>query len=413
MKLKQGYKILIGVAIGAVIGLIFGEKASILKPLGSIYLNLMYCALVPLVFFSIASSVANLRKPNMLGKMLASVFGVFIATGIIAGTLMITLVNIIPYAAGITVDNIEAATSSTTFSMANQLVDMFTVNDFPSLLSRSHILPLIVFAIILGVAASGCKEYSHKIASFLSAGSELFFKVISMLMKIAPIGMGAYFADLIATFGPKLLGNYLYGEIRYYPTLFLYFVIFYTLYTFWAGGTDGVKTFWKHVITPALVAFGTTSSAATIPANQEACKEIGIPDEVSSIVIPMGATCHMDGSAMSAVFRIVVCAFIFGMPLEGFSTWAMVFLVALFGSIANSAVPGGGGVLAAIMVSVFGFPPEALAIVLLLGSLGDPITTMCNAGGDSGACMMVCRLLYGKDWLKKVKAGETLEMKAK
>lgn len=168
-----------------------------------------------------------------------------------------------------------------------------------------------------------------------------------------------------------------------------------------------MELYQERIITPALVAFGTQSSAAAIPAQREACREIGVPDEVSSVVIPMGATCHMDGSAMSAVFRTVVVAHIFGMPLEGVATWGMILLVAIFGSIANSAVPGGGGVMAAVIVSVLGFPPEALPIIMLLGNLGDPITTLTNSSGDTGAAMMVSRLMYGKDWLVEAQAAKT------
>lgn len=323
---------------------------------------------------------------------------------------MITLVNLISYASGIVVDSFEAATASEGFSLSNQLVNMFTVSDFPELLSRAHILPLIVFVIIFGVAATTCGESGRSVAKALGACSDVAFRIIGLLMKIAPLGLGAYFANLIATYGPKLLNNYLYGIVRYYPTLFLYFLIFYTIYVYWAAGPQGVKLYFKNISTPALVAFGTQSSAATIPANREACRNIGVPDEVSSVVIPMGATCHMDGSAMSAIFRIVVVAHIFGMPLEGIATWGMVFLVAIFGSVANSAVPGGGGVMAAIIVSVFGFQPESLAVILLLGNLGDPITTMTNSAGDTGACMMVSRLLYGKGWLDRARAGEEMQI---
>lgn len=403
-RMKQGYAILIGVAVGALIGIVFGEKATVLKPIGTIYLNLLYCSLIPLVFFSISSSVANLKSPKLLGKMLTSVFGVFICTGTVAALIMITLVNTFSYASGIVVDSFEAATSSSSFSLADQLVNMFTVSDFPELLSRQHILPLIVFAIIFGVAAVSAGEKGALFARALDAGSEVSFKVIHLLMRVAPIGLGAYFANLIATYGPQLLGNYFYGIVRYYPTLFLYFIIFYAIYTYWAGGALGMKLFFRNIVTPGLVAFGTQSSAAAIPAQREACREIGVPDEVSSVVIPMGATCHMDGSAMSAIFRIVVTAHIFGMPLEGPATWGMILLVAIFGSIANSAVPGGGGVMAAIIVSVFGFPPEALPVILLLGNLGDPITTFTNSAGDTGAAMMVSRLIYGKDWLVKARA---------
>ena len=157
-RMKQGYAILIGVAVGALIGIVFGEKATVLKPIGTIYLNLLYCSLIPLVFFSISSSVANLKSPKLLGKMLTSVFGVFICTGTVAALIMITLVNTFSYASGIVVDSFEAATSSSSFSLADQLVNMFTVSDFPELLSRQHILPLIVFAIIFGVAAVSAGE---------------------------------------------------------------------------------------------------------------------------------------------------------------------------------------------------------------------------------------------------------------
>lgn len=184
--MKQGYKILLGVAIGALIGILFGEKATILKPIGTTYLNLMYCSLIPLVFFSIFSSVANLKSPNMLGKMLVSVFGVFITTGTIAALIMITLVNVFSYASGIVVDSFEPATASDAFSLSNQLVNMFTVSDFPELLSRSHIMPLIVFAIIFGVAATTCGESGRAVAKALNAGSDVAFRIIGMLMKIAP-----------------------------------------------------------------------------------------------------------------------------------------------------------------------------------------------------------------------------------
>lgn len=169
------------------------------------------------MFFSISSSVANLKSPNMLGKMLASVFGVFVTTGAIAALLMITLVNLISYASGIVVDSFEAATASEGFSLSNQLVNMFTVSDFPELLSRAHILPLIVFAIIFGVAATTCGESGRAVAKALGACSDVAFRIIGLLMKIAPLGLGAYFANLIATYGPKLLNNYLCGIVRYYP----------------------------------------------------------------------------------------------------------------------------------------------------------------------------------------------------
>ena len=403
-KKKSSYRypiiLLVSVIAGGVLGAILGEKATVVEPIGKLFINMLFTLITPLVFFSIASAISVFKNLKRLGKMLGSVIGVFVGTGAIASIFMLILIQFIQYGKGISIVPSEVAEASA-LSIGDHIVNMFTVSDFPNLLSRTRMMPLIVFAILFGVATALLGEKGEKVHEGLENISNVIFKMINMLMKVAPIGLAAYFANLTGIYGPKLLGTYARAMALFYPTLFVYFFVFFSLYAFWAAGKNGVKAYFKNIFTPAVNAIGTRSSAANIPINLEACDRIGIPQDVSSVVLPMGATMHMDGSCLSCIFKIVVLSSIFGVPFEGLGTYAFAIFVAVFSATAISAVPGGGAVGEAMIVTMFGFPPEALPIVILLGQLCDPITTMVNSTGDTVASMMVTRLLEGKDWLSR------------
>ncbi|MBQ2770645.1 MAG: dicarboxylate/amino acid:cation symporter [Clostridia bacterium] len=408
-KKKSSYRypiiLLVSVIAGGVLGAILGEKATVVEPIGKLFINMLFTLITPLVFFSIASAISVFKNLKRLGKMLGSVIGVFVGTGAIASIFMLILIQFIQYGKGISIVPSEVAEASA-LSIGDHIVNMFTVSDFPNLLSRTRMMPLIVFAILFGVATALLGEKGEKVHEGLENISNVIFKMINMLMKVAPIGLAAYFANLTGIYGPKLLGTYARAMALFYPTLFVYFFVFFSLYAFWAAGKNGVKAYFKNIFTPAVNAIGTRSSAANIPINLEACDRIGIPQDVSSVVLPMGATMHMDGSCLSCIFKIVVLSSIFGVPFEGLGTYAFAIFVAVFSATAISAVPGGGAVGEAMIVTMFGFPPEALPIVILLGQLCDPITTMVNSTGDTVASMMVTRLLEGKDWLSRNLSGQ-------
>lgn len=144
-----------------------------------------------------------------------------------------------------------------------------------------------------------------------------------------PLGLGAYFANLVATYGPEIIGSYGRSMVVYYPLCILYVVIFFPIYAFLAGGKLGVRTMLKYIFPPAVTAFATQSSAATIPVNKEACDNIGVPKDVSDLVLPMGCTMHMDGSVLSSIVKIAFLYGIFGMDFAGVSTYAMAIVVAI------------------------------------------------------------------------------------
>lgn len=405
-KKKSSYReplILIAfVIIGAVLGLALGEKASVLYPIGQLWLNMLFVLLVPLIFFSIAGSIANIADTKKVGKLLVFTIGFFIVTAAIAGVYMFVVTGIFGVDTSIQIGTAEAAgEAAANMGIGEQIVSTFTVADFPLVISRAHILALIVFTVFFGVAVSLLGEQGKPVASWLSSMSLVFYKMVSLLMKLAPIGLLAYFANLTGTYGPELLKSYAHGLLIYYPATIVYFFVFLALYAFLAAGPWGVRNFFKNILTPALTALGTRSSAAAIPLQLDACDKMGVPREVSSVVVPVGATCHMDGACIATIYEIALCCALFSHPLNSLGDYAFAVMIAVAGSVAVSSVPGGGAAMETMVISAFGFPSVALPVLLMMTQLFDAGCTLVNSCGDTVASMVVTRVLYGKDWYKK------------
>lgn len=405
-KKKSAYReplILIAfVIVGAVLGLTLREKAAVLYPIGQIWLNLLFVLLVPLIFFSIAGSIAGIADTRRVGKLLGLTIGFFIVTAAIAGIYMFFVTSVFGVDTSIQMGTAEAATETTAaMGIGDQIVSTFTVEDFPLVISRAHILALIVFTVFFGVAVSSLGEKGKPVAEWLSNISLVFYKMVSVLMKLAPIGLLAYFANLTGTYGPELLKSYARGLLIYYPATIVYFFVFLALYAFLAAGPWGVKNFFRNILTPALTALGTRSSAAAIPLQMDACDKLGVPREVSSVVIPVGATCHMDGACIATIYEIALCCALFSHPLNSLGDYAFALVIAVAGSVAVSSVPGGGAAMESMVISAFGFPSIALPVLLMMTQLFDAGCTLVNSCGDTVASMLVTRVLYGKDWYKK------------
>lgn len=402
--LWQQYKMPIlllgGIAIGSIIGIISPAAGQTVKPIGDIFLNLLFTIVVPLVFVSIASAVGCMASMKRLGKILGGTIVTFLATGAIAGVCVLTWVNLFSPSAGTSIE-MGAAEMGEAQTAAEMIVGSLTVSDFPELWSKSHMLPLIIFAIIIGFCVASCGGEESPVGKLLANLNCIIMKFVSVIMAIAPIGLGAYFANLIGEFGPQLLGDYGRSMIVYYPLCLLYVVIFFPLYAFFAGGKAGVKQMLKYIFAPAVTAFATQSSAATLPVNKEACDSIGVSKDVSDLVLPMGCTMHMDGSVLSSIVKIAFLFGVFNMPFTGVGTYAMAMAVAILSAFVLSGAPGGGLVGEMLIVSMFGFPAEAFPLIATLGFLFDPAATCLNASGDTIASMMVTRIVEGRDWLSK------------
>ncbi|HYA14391.1 MAG TPA: dicarboxylate/amino acid:cation symporter, partial [Syntrophales bacterium] len=306
-----GFSILliVSIGIGAVLGIVLKKEAVIFKPFGDVFLNLLFTAIVPLVFFSIASAVAGMSNIRRLGKILSAMLFVFILTEMAASAIMVVAVQYYPPAQGIKMNlNIPAVLEK--FKTSDQIVSTFAVPDFLDILSKKNMMALIIFSILIGLATSSVGEKGKAFATFLASANEVMMKLIHYIMFYAPIGLCTYFAYFIGVYGPELLGSYFRAMVLYYPITILYFFLAFSLYAYIAAGGIGVRTFWRNIIPPSLTALATASSVATIPSNLEAANKTGIPKDISEVVIPIGATIHMEGSCLAAVLKI---AFLFGL----------------------------------------------------------------------------------------------------
>jgi Na+/H+-dicarboxylate symporter len=265
-------------------------------------------------------------------------------------------------------------------------------------------LPLLIFAVLFGFGVQLSGGRDTPVAKFLANATDALLNMVKLISYYAPIGFFGFFASLVAEYGPQLVGDYSKTVGIYYAVCFVYLFTFFPLYARFGGGKGAVKTMLRHLFNPAVVSFGTCSSVATIPANMEAADSTGISKDVSNITLPLGATMHMDGSAMSAIMKV---AFVFGILGRDFgaSEAILAIAVAVFSSVAMSGIPGGGGTGELVLCAAF-FPeylPIAYPIAIALGYLIDPPATMINATGDYVVSFIVERFVTGKDWLQKNK----------
>lgn len=389
-----------GIIIGCVVGAVMGKDALIFKPLGDVFINAMFMVVVPLVFTTICSAVATMSSMERLGKVMRSLLLVFTVTGAIAAMLMLVCVTFWPPAAGTTI-RLETANEIQAFSTADQIVKAITVEDFPALLSRRAMLPMIIFTIFFGICLQALGEKGRKVGAGIGIVGDAMLKMVGYLMYYAPIGLGAYFASLVADYGPQLLGAYLRSMVVYHIATFGYYLVAFTIYAWIATNGKGVGIFWRNIITPSLTAFGTGSSTATLPVNLEAARAMGIPKDIREVALPIGATAHMEGSCLSGILKIAFLFGIFQIPFTGIGTLTTAVAVSVLAGVVLSGIPGGGLVGEMLIVSLYGFPPEAFPIIATIGFLVDPAATMVNATGDTCSALLVARMVEGKDWFEK------------
>ena len=390
---------LIGIVAGCVTGAVW-PGATALEPLGTLFINMMFCIVVPMVFCSIASAIANMDNAKRAGKVMGATLATFFVTAAIAAVIMYVVCRFIPLVSS-SYEAVEGEVGEA-MGIGEMIVAFFTKPDFSELLSRRAILPLIVFAVLFGfgVQMSGGKQ--TMVAKFLAGATDALMNMVKLVSYYAPIGFFGFFACLVATYGPELIGDYSKTLLIYYVLCFVYMFTMFPLYARFGGGKGGAKVMFKNLFKPAAVSFGTCSSVATIPTNMEAAEKTGISKEVSNVVLPMGATMHMDGSAMSAIIKV---AFLFGVFGKDFGTGEAILaiVVAVFSSVAMSGIPGGGGTGELVLCTIF-FPDQlaiAYPIALALGNLVDPPATMVNAAGDYVVSYIVAKYVEGRDWLQK------------
>ena len=407
-KLNLPAWIIIGMLAGIAVGLIFLKiggtfTTDYLKPFGTIYINLLKFMVVPVVLFSIMSGVISLNDLKKVGSVGITTFIYYICTTALAVVIGLVVVNCFK---GFFPVLDSSVTSGLKYEAteAPKIMDVI-VNIFPDNLLKpmvdTNMLPVIVIAIFFGAGVLAAGEKGKMIANIVDSMNEVVMKVLMMIIKLTPIGVFCLMADVVAVNGAKVVGSLALVVGVAYTGYILHLVIVYSLSAKFLAGMSPIK-FFKGMAAAMLTAFTTTSSNATLPVNIECCNDMGAEPEISSFVLPLGATINMDGTAIYQAVATVFIACCYGVDLT-IGQMAMVVVTATLASIGTAGVSGAGMIMLSMVLLQVGLPVEGIAIIAGVDKLFDMGRTTLNITGDA-TCVM---------WLSKVERRNKEKLAAK
>ena len=399
---KNSFILLLFILIGTILGLVFKENISFLKPFGDLFINMLMVIIVPLIFLTISTSIGKLKSPKRVGKVISSIILVFIFTSLISvvvGILFsrIQLVNLNDTDSILNKISVEIVKKDEV-NLIERTVNTLTTDDFVNLLSKDNIIALIVVSVITGVGIILSKEKGTKALEVLDSFNEILKSILNIIMYYAPIGLGCYFANFVGTFGSSIAVGYLKTFIIYLiVSLFIYFVI-YSIYVYVAGGKKCLKLYWKNIIPVTITALSTCSSAASIPTNIKASESLGVSEDIANTTIPLGSSFHKDGSIVGSVFKIMFLAYLFNIDVGV----GKLLIVSLIVSLLVTGIPIGGGTISEMLIlTLMGYPLYALPILTLIATIIDAPATVLNVVGDTASSVIVSRIVDGKNHLNK------------
>lgn len=393
---KSSFFLLGSMVVGAVIGAVWGKGAEALQPLADLFLNLLYCVVVPMIFISLVSSIANMKSLQKLGKVLGVMMILFVITQVFASVYMTGICAIFDPGKGAVINMNEEVKD---MSSSTNILAMFTVNDFSLLWSRKNLMALIVFSMMVGIALLSLGEKGKNLVALFDEGTQMIMKVVGYVMKIAPLGLGALFATLVGQYGSEFTGSLAKALIVYFIAAVVYYFISNTLFAYIGGGAEGVKRYYRYCIPPTLTSLGTCSSAASIPVNLTAATKCGISNDIRDLVIPLGANLHKDGACLITILKISFMCGVFGINFMDPAIIFKAIVCATLASMVMGAIPAGGYVGELFIISMFGFPPVSIPVMVLIGTITDAPATAINVTGDLSGAMIVEKYISGKNWV--------------
>ena len=410
-KLALHWKIIVGMALGVVYGLIASNMGWVdftdkwIKPWGIIFVNLLKLIAVPLVFASLVKGVASLSDISSLSRIGGKTIVFYLSTTIVAVTIGLLLVNTVKPGSNFDKDTItlssvnqeEANAKITTAEVVNKsgplqfMVDIVPVNFFSSASNNRNMLQIIFCAILFGIAmVMLSKEKTIYIKGFFDGLNDIILQIVDLIMLLAPYGVFALLGGLVVDFGASIslfiaLAKYSFTVIL--GLLLMAFIVYPLILRVFTKVS--YFDFFRGISPAQMLAFSTSSSAATLPVTMERCEEhIGVSEEVSSFVLPLGATINMDGTSVYQAVAAVFIAQVFGIELELYQQLTIV-LTATLASVGAAAVPGAGMVMLVIVLGAINVPAEGLALIFGVDRILDMIRTVVNVTGDATVATVV------------------------
>lgn len=389
MKIKYNFALflLIASVLGAVVGYLVSESVGVIEPLGKIFTRLLFMLVPGLVFFSIASSFANILDMRTLGKWGGKIVGWFLLTTVIATILGVIVGLIWKPGTGLVIEDSDYEVTELT---VDTFIEWIPDNAFGALAS-GDIIQIVIFSIITGLAAVLMKPGKSKdfLINILNTGQDLFLTITKYVMYYAPIGIFALMANSVASLKDSLLTEMASFLTAYTVAFVLQIIIAYIL-LFWFMTKLNPFKFIKKTSPALLTAFGTVSSAGTLPVTLRTTKELGVNEKLSNFGIPLGVTFNMDSMALEIPLYVMLGMYATGYDPTLFELFQFVFLGIVL-SIGTAGVPGGGIAIATILVSAFGLPVDVVAWIAAVFVYLDVTGTTMNVWGD-----MACTTIIAK-----------------
>ncbi|MDX1622541.1 MAG: dicarboxylate/amino acid:cation symporter [Gemmatimonadota bacterium] len=394
-------QILLGLVLGAVAGLLVGPGIAVIKPIGDAFIRLITMIVVPLVFASILVGVASLGDLVKLGRIGLKTVTYYLVTTSIAITIGLTLANLVKPGARLAGDvkdrlledfagaaevNVQQATEAP--SMVDTLLEIIPTNPIEAL-AEATMLQVIFFALVFGIALTYLeRSKAEPVISFMDTVNDAMIELVHLVMKLAPYGVFALIAAIIGEYGLGILKTLVVYSVVVIVGLVVHGVLVYPAAVKLFSGMSPVP-FFKGIAPAQLVAFSTSSSNATLPVTMESCEEnLGVSEEVSAFVLPLGATINMDGTALYQGVATIFIAQVYGLQL-GIEQQLMVVLTATLASIGAAGVPGVGMITLALVLKTVGIPLEGIALILGVDRILDMCRTALNITGDSSCAVVV------------------------
>ena len=390
---KGGVSLIWQISIGFIAGIVFGRMASpqvvgYVAPLGSIFMALLNMLIVPLVLSSLIVGVASLGDLKALGRIGVKTVVLYLLTTAAAIAIGLALGNIMQPGAGMDLALAKATEAKAAPSLGQVLTNMFPKNAFAAMVN-ANMLQIIVFALFFGVALTMAGEKGKPALAFFDSMAEVMYKMTAIVMKFAPYGVFALIAGTVSKYGMAVLLPFAKVIGAVYIGCIIHAVVVYSgLVTAFARKSP--MWFFRGIKEASLTAVVTRSSAGTLPVTMECCHNMGVPEKVSSFVLPLGATINMDGTALYQGVCALFIAQAYGIPLN-LSAQLGILLTATLGSIGTAGVPGAGLIMLTLVTTQAGLPIEGVAMIAGIDAILDMIRTSLNITGDAAVATVVAR----------------------
>lgn len=386
--MKLWLKIFIGLVLGAITGLFLGEKAIYLKPLGTIFLNLINMIIVLLILASMTVGVTSIHDPKKLGRVGGKTIGIYISTTLIAIAAGLLLANVFQLGEGLGLTAVTIAQPKTP-SLGEIILSIIPTNPIASMVN-GNILQIIVFAVFLGIAINFSGPKGKPLLHFMESLADVMYRLTSLIMEFSPVGVFGIMAWVTGTFGLALLLPLVkFLGIYYVACLFQLLVVYGSLLRF--VGRLELWPFFKGMGDAIMMAFSTCSSAATLPVAMHCAQEnLGVSKNISSFVLPLGITMNMNGGAIFQAMSAIFVAKAYGIPLDLYS-YVTLIITTTFSAIGTAGIPGGGLIMLSAVLSSVGLPLEGMAIIAGIDRLRDMMTTVLNILGDAAVTVLIAK----------------------